>query len=64
MHQLKRTTLYTWLGMCSGVGYTHTANQYLTIILLIAVKDLPYRERLARLKLPTLKYQRARGGHD
>jgi len=29
--------------------------------LVIAVKHLPYRERLARLKLPTLNYRRARG---
>jgi len=29
--------------------------------LVIAVKHLPYRERLARLKLPTLKHRRARG---
>ena len=29
--------------------------------LVIAVKHLPHRERLARLKLPTLKYRRARG---
>ena len=29
--------------------------------LVIAVKHLPYRERLVQLKLPTLKYRRARG---
>ena len=28
---------------------------------LITVKHLPYKERLVRLKLPTLKYRRIRG---